>query len=231
MTGTFTTPALGSENAKLQISYDGYIYNIDYIYWDDLCLGQIIPVELTSFIAKGLGDEVVLNWITATETNNQGFEVERAVNTNSDNKDWKKIGFVSGYGTTTEMKLYTYTDTKLNSGKYVYRLKQIDFDGTVKYSQEVNAEVSVPLQYALEQNYPNPFNPNTTIKYSVANEGFVNIAVFNLLGEKVSTLVSENQKAGNYEVNFNASMLPSGVYFYSMEAGDFKSVRKMLLMK
>ncbi|OQA67859.1 MAG: hypothetical protein B6D44_16675 [Ignavibacteriales bacterium UTCHB2] len=231
VTGTFTTPALGSENAKLQISYDGYIYNIDYIYWDDLCLGQIIPVELTSFIAKGLGDEVVLNWITATETNNQGFEVERAVNTNSDNKDWKKIGFVSGYGTTTEMKLYTYTDTKLNSGKYVYRLKQIDFDGTVKYSQEVNAEVSVPLQYALEQNYPNPFNPNTTIKYSVANEGFVNIAVFNLLGEKVSTLVSENQKAGNYEVNFNASMLPSGVYFYSMEAGDFKSVRKMLLMK
>jgi hypothetical protein len=188
---------------------------------------DIIPVELTSFTASSDGNSVILLWNTATELNNNGFEVQRK----SLNSDWSNIGFVDGFGTTTDPKFYSFTDNNVKVSSYSYRLKQIDFDGTVKYSQEVNAEVSVPLQYALEQNYPNPFNPNTTIEYSVANEGFVNIAVFNLLGEKVSTLISKNQKAGNYEVNFNASMLPSGVYFYSMEAGDFKSVRKMLLMK
>jgi hypothetical protein len=110
-------------------------------------------------------------------------------------------------------------------------LKQVDFDGSFEYSKVEVVNISAPLLYTLSQNYPNPFNPSTTIKYSIANDEFVNVAVFNLLGEKVTTLVNSNMKAGNYEVRFDASHLSSGIYFYSIEAGDFKAVKKLMLMK
>lgn len=188
---------------------------------------DIVPVELTSFAANVAGNSVNLNWNTATELNNNGFEVERK----SANSQYSKIGFVAGFGTTTEPKTYSFTDNNVAAGNYTYRLKQVDFDGSYQYSNEVNVDVTGPAQYTLEQNYPNPFNPSTLIKYSIAKDGFVNVSVFNLLGEKVATLVNNNVKAGSYEINFNASHLSSGVYFYSIEAGDFKAVRKMMLMK
>ena len=188
---------------------------------------DIVPVELTSFSANVSGNSVNLNWNTATELNNSGFEIERK----TENGSYVKVGFVNGNGTTTEPRSYSYTDTKLAMGNYTYRLKQVDYDGTYSYSNEVNADVVAPDRYSLEQNYPNPFNPSTTIKYGVAKDGMVNVAVFNLLGEKVATLVNTNQKAGSYELKFDASSLSSGVYFYSIEAGDFKAVRKMMLMK
>jgi photosystem II stability/assembly factor-like uncharacterized protein len=193
---------------------------------DSVEVTTIVPVELTSFSAVVNEKEIILNWATASELNNQGFEIEKQ------SDSWEKIGFVPGYGTTTEPKSYTFIDDNISSGTNTYRLKQIDYDGTFSYSKEISVEVDLtPTEYTLEQNYPNPFNPNTVIKYSLAQDGFVNIAVFNLLGEKVATLVNTTQRAGNYEVNFNASSFSSGIYFYSMEAGDFKSVRKMLLMK
>ena len=188
---------------------------------------DIIPVELTSFTANVSGNSVYLNWHTATELNNSGFEVERK----STNSNYVKIGFVAGFGTTTEPKIYSFTENDLAVGNYSYRLKQVDFNGSFEYSNEINLEVSVPAQYSLEQNYPNPFNPSTLIKYSVAKDGFVNVSIFNLLGEKVATLVNGNVKAGSYNINFNASSLASGVYFYSIEAGNFKAVKKMMLMK
>jgi hypothetical protein len=188
---------------------------------------DIIPVELTSFTANVSGNNVNLNWNTATELNNSGFEVQRK----SANSEWSNIGFVAGFGTTTQPKAYTFTDSKIASGNFAYRLKQVDFDGSYEYSNEINVDVTGPAQYSLDQNYPNPFNPSTLIKYSVAQDGFVNVSIFNLLGQKVATLVSSNMKAGSYEINFNASQLSSGVYFYSIEAGDFKAVRKMMLMK
>ncbi|MBE0538725.1 MAG: T9SS type A sorting domain-containing protein [Ignavibacterium sp.] len=188
---------------------------------------DIVPVELTSFAANVAGNSVNLNWNTATELNNNGFEVERK----SANSQYSKIGFVAGFGTTTEPKAYSFTDNNVAVGNYSYRLKQVDFDGSSEYSNEINVDVTGPAQYSLEQNYPNPFNPSTLIKYSIAKDGFVNVSIFNLLGEKVATLVNNNVKAGSYEINFNASHLSSGVYFYSIEAGDFKAVRKMLLMK
>jgi hypothetical protein len=188
---------------------------------------DIIPVELTSFTANVSGNNVNLNWNTATELNNSGFEVQRK----SVNSEWSNIGFVAGFGTTTQPKVYTFTDSKIASGNFTYRLKQVDFDGSYEYSNEINVDVTGPAQYSLDQNYPNPFNPSTLIKYSVAQDGFVNVSIFNLLGQKVATLVNSNMKAGSYEINFNASQLSSGVYFYSIEAGDFKAVRKMLLMK
>ena len=174
-----------------------------------------------------MDQNVVLNWSTATETNNSGFNIERRLN----NKSWETISFVSGAGTTTETKVYSYSDNGLNVGNYTYRLKQIDFNGTSEYSPEVNVDVNAPLTFALEQNYPNPFNPSTVIKYSVAKDGFVNVSIFNLLGQKVATLVNENIKAGSYDVNFNASALSSGIYLYSIEASDFRAMKKMMLMK
>jgi hypothetical protein len=188
---------------------------------------DIVPVELTSFLANASENNVILNWNTATELNNSGFEVERK----TAKSEYERVGFVSGHGTTTEANSYSFVDTKLSMGKYTYRLKQLDYDGTYAYSGEVTVEVVAPDRYTLEQNYPNPFNPSTTIKYAVAKDGMVNVAIFNLLGEKVATLVNTNQKAGSYELKFDASSLSSGVYFYSIEAGDFKAVRKMMLMK
>ena len=188
---------------------------------------DIVPVELTSFTANVSGNSVNLNWKTATELNNSGFEIQRK----SNNDQFEKVGHVAGSGTTTEPKAYTYTDNSLVVGNYTYRLKQVDFNGAFEYSNEINVDISGPVQYSLEQNYPNPFNPSTVIKYSVAKDGFVNVSIFNILGQKVANLVNENVKAGSYDVSFNASSLSSGVYFYSIEAGDFKAVRKMMLMK
>jgi hypothetical protein len=188
---------------------------------------DIIPVELTAFTANVSGNSVNLNWSTATELNNSGFEIQRK----SVNNQFEKVGYVAGFGTTSEPKAYSFTQNDLAVGKYTFRLKQVDFDGSFEYSNEINVDVNAPAQYSLDQNYPNPFNPSTLIKYSVAQDGFVNVSIFNLLGEKVATLVNSNMKAGSYELNFNASQLSSGVYFYSIEAGDFKAVRKMMLMK
>jgi Secretion system C-terminal sorting domain len=170
---------------------------------------------------------VELKWFTATETNNQGFQVERMNSVGT----FEQIGYVAGFGTTTESKSYSYTDSKLESGNYTYRLKQIDFDGSFSYSEEVNVSVELPNVYSLEQNYPNPFNPSTTIKYSIAEDGLVKLAIYNLLGEEVTTIVNSTQKAGKYEVTFNAENLATGVYLYRLNVGNFNSTKKMVLMR
>jgi photosystem II stability/assembly factor-like uncharacterized protein len=218
-----------------------------------------VPVELISFTGRTVDDDVVLEWRTATETNNKGFEVERSnppLNPSSSLLDptesndlpggemwiWEDIGFVKGNGTTTEMHSYSYTDKNLSPGKYVYRLKQIDFDGSYEYSKEAEVNVTAPLVFLLEQNYPNPFNPVTTIKYSIPRStssplpgggrgGLVTLKVYNTLGEEVATLVNEHQSAGRYEVKFNGSNLPSGVYIYRLSSGRYSSAKKLLLLK
>ena len=213
------------DNTSYYITFDGWNEtNPPYL---EIIYEYLIPVELTSFTASVSENSVHLKWNTATELNNNGFEIQRKLS----NNEWSDVGFVAGFGTTTESKTYSFTDDKVSAGNYTYRLKQVDFNGTFEYSNEINVDVKAPLTYNLEQNYPNPFNPSTLIKYSVAKDGFVNVSIFNLLGEKVATLVNTNMQAGSYEVNFNASSLSSGVYFYSIEAGDFKAVRKMMLMK
>ena len=149
----------------------------------------------------------------------------------SSNGDFEQVGFVAGYGTTTEPQLYSYIDRKLETGSYTYRLKQIDFDGSFEYSKEINVDVEIPLEYSLEQNYPNPFNPSTKISYSIPEDGFVKLAVYNLLGEEVATIVSAFQKADRYEVSFYASGLSSGVYVYKIESSNYTSSKKLVLMK
>ena len=225
--GNFTTPASGAQNTQVEITFNGYSFNNDNIYWDNLCLGYVVPVELSSFNAASNGADVELKWATATETNNQGFQVEKMNAAGT----FEQVGYVAGFGTTTEPKAYSFIDSKLESGSYTYRLKQIDFDGSYEYSDEVSVEVEIPIEYSLEQNYPNPFNPSTTIKYSIPEDGFVKLAVYNMLGEEVATIVNTTQKAGRYEVNFNASKLSSGVYVYRIEASNFTASKKLILMK
>jgi Secretion system C-terminal sorting domain len=190
---------------------------------------DIVPVELLSFTAENINGELVLKWQTATETNNMGFEILRFAQ--NDNDKWETIGYVPGFGTTTEPKSYSFADDNISSGIYTYRLKQIDFDGTFEYSQEIEVEVSSPTEFSLEQNYPNPFNPSTTIKFSLPEKTNLIISVYNLIGEKVEEVFSGELESGYHEVNFNASLLASGVYLYQLQAQDYISVKKMLLLK
>ncbi|HSW54045.1 MAG TPA: S8 family serine peptidase [Ignavibacteriaceae bacterium] len=193
---------------------------------------SMIPVELSSFSASANENSVTLNWSTATETNNSGFSIERK--TPLDER-WIEISFVPGFGTTTERMNYTFKDENLNMGNYSYRLKQIDFDGTIEYSIEVFAEVGAPQNFALMQNYPNPFNPSTTIEFSIPQTSNVKIEVYNIIGELVVSLINQSLDAGYHRFNFDASSLPSGTYVYQLKAsgqnGTFVDTKKMLLMK
>ena len=206
------------------------------------------PVELFSFNATLLGNVVKINWSTATETNNSGFEVERNTPLNPLSRGeaegrgvWEKIGFISGHGTTTEPKSYSFTDENVKTGNYKYRLKQIDFDGTFTYSNEIEVEVDfTPKEFMLYQNYPNPFNPNTIIKYEIPGQSalggrndnvLVTLKVYDVLGNEVVTLVNEEKQSGNYDIEFNGSGLASGVYLYRLTAGSFSTVKKLVLLK
>ncbi len=191
-----------------------------------LTFDSALPVELVSFSALVLENNVNLNWQTATEVNNYGFEIEK-----TKNNAWEKIGFVEGHGNSNSPKEYSFIDESTQNGKYSYRLKQIDFDGKFEYSSVVEVDFKSMNDFALEQNYPNPFNPTTMIKYSVPTKEFVSLKIYDILGNKVADLVNENKEAGNYEVSFDASNYPSGLYIYSITAGSFKQVRKMMLVK
>lgn len=186
-----------------------------------------VPVELISFNSSVSGNKVTLNWVTATELNNSGFEIEKSMLPG----EWNKIGFVAGSGTTTETRSYSYIDENLDPGTFYYRLKQIDYDGSYAYSDEIQVDIVTPFDFALEQNYPNPFNPSTTIKYSVPQNSQVNIKVYNLIGQEVKEIVNEEKSVGKYEINFDATGLSSGIYLVKMQAGTFTSTIKMTLLK
>ena len=191
-----------------------------------------LPVELTSFTASVSGSIVELNWQTATEINNSGFEIERR----NVNNDWQKIGFVEGAGNSNSPREYSFTDNVGKAGNFSYRLKQIDLDGSYKYSNEIEVTIENSMTFELKQNYPNPFNPTTTISYvhpSIAgsNAANVELIVYDALGRKVATLVNKEQTPGNYSVQFNAGNLPSGLYFYRLSYGNLELSRKMLLLK
>ena len=197
-------------------------------------LDNIVPVELTSFTAKANQGKVDLNWTTATELNNQGFEIERQI-AGLEN-EWMNIGFVSGHGTTSEVQHYSFVDENI-SGFLRYRLKQIDLDGTFTYSEIIDVEALDDLSFKLDQNYPNPFNPITKISYILPEESNVTLTVYNTLGEIVEVLVNEVQSANNYEAVWNAGTNPSGVYFYNIEISPidggsiFEESRKMILLR
>lgn len=195
--------------------------------------GTIIPVELTSFTANVNNNKVILNWSTATEINNQGFEIQRALLTNLADKSWETVGFVNGNGTTTEVSSYSFTDnlTLTHNHTLYYRLRQIDLDGKFEYSNEIEIEIVLPLKFELSQNYPNPFNPATIISYQLPVNSLVTLRVYNAIGQQVAELINEVKQAGVHKVEFNASNLPSGVYFYKLQSDGLVETKKMILLK
>ncbi len=193
--------------------------------------GQI-PVELSSFAAKVSGRNVELNWTTATETNNSGFEIQRKVQ----GGEFAAIGFVEGLGNSLSAQNYRFVDKNAEPGSYIYRLKQIDYDGSFEYSNEIEVDLSTPTEFALSQNYPNPFNPSTKIDFALATDSRVVLEVYDAVGQLVTTLVNKELTAGSHQVNFDASAFNSGLYIYKLTATgkngeNYSSVRKMMLMK
>jgi hypothetical protein len=188
----------------------------------------LVPVEFGTFTSEVNGNKVILNWNTLTEKNNLGFAVERKPK-NSDN--WEEIGFVKGYGTTSEPVYYSYSDIPSANGIYNYRLRQVDFDGTVSYSTLSVAEYINEISFGLSQNYPNPFNPSTIIEYIIPEDAFVDIKIYDLLGKEVKSVLSEEKSKGFYSIQINGSDLSSGIYFYKLKAGNFVETKKMVLMR
>ena len=213
------------------VTRDGwYLDDIGVIYY------TLIPVELNSFTANAGDGTVTLNWQTATETNNKGFEIQRASSTSAKrNSEFQTLGFIEGNGTTTKSVQYNFTDNSPLQGKSIYRLKQIDFNGTFRIYGPVEVNFNGVTDYSISQNYPNPFNPSTTIKYAIPQSGNVEIKIYNLLGAEVATLVNEYKEAGKYSVEFSTDNLKtnigSGVYFYNIKAGSFVKTKKMILLR
>jgi hypothetical protein len=198
---------------------------------------NVVPVELLSFCAEVIDSKVELSWVTATEKNNKGFEVESKVHSpQSAINKWERVGFVNGKGTSSQTNQYSFVDKNLTAGKFSYRLKQIDFDGTFKYYylSEI-IEVTTPGKFELFQNYPNPFNPSTRISWQSPVSSHQTFKIYDALGNEVATLINEFKEAGSYEVVLQSPVgshqLASGVYYYQLRVGSFVETKKMIYLR
>lgn len=200
------------------------------LYVIDFLLDNTVPVELTSFSGFQEGDQIILKWETASETNNKGF----AIQLSGDEKNWHNIGFINGKGTTTERNSSNFSYRPAKDGLAFYRLAQYDFDGKVNYSATVRVdylEGSTAEGFRLAQNYPNPFNPSTNIEFVTFSESVVKLEIYDVLGSKVGTLTDKIWPAGRHKIVFDASQLTGGVYFYEISVNGKTARRKMLLNK
>lgn len=191
---------------------------------------NVLPVELASFVSLTEKNNVLLKWRTTAELNNKGFEIERK---NIENSQWVNVGFVNGTGNSNSEKEYSLKDLKLNSGKYSYRLKQIDYNGNFNYFELKNeVEIGVPSKFSLSQNYPNPFNPSTKIDFEFVNDVRANLIVYDLTGREVMSIF-KNQffNAGYYTFNLEGLNLASGTYLYRLSSDKFTDIKKMVLIK
>lgn len=195
--------------------------------------GSPFPVEMTTFYANVVKYVVTLNWETATEVDNYGFEILRQ----AQDDGWSLLGFIEGHGNSNSPKEYIFIDDmsleteEVLIGTIHYRLKQIDTDGSFEYSEIITVELGIPGKFELKQNYPNPFNPTTKIVYAIPQDGHVSMKVYDILGKEVTTLVNENKKAGRYTINFDGSQFTSGIYITKITEGSFNGLIKMLLIK
>lgn len=188
-----------------------------------------LPVELSAFTAKILGRNVELNWTTATELNNSGFNIERKT---VGGNEWTTIGNVAGNGSANHPNDYSFLDRNVTSGSYDYRLKQIDYNGNYEYfSLTSEVTVGAPTKFELLQNYPNPFNPTTKIDFDLPESGVVTLKVYNSSGKEIATLVNGFRPSGFHSVTFDASGIATGVYYYKIEANGISKVMKMMLVK
>ena len=192
----------------------------------------VIPVELNNFTADVNDGKVLLSWETSTEINNQGFFIERRNVSSSHNEaDWIEVGFKEGHGNSTEIHQYWFEDDPLYDGTYHYRLKQMDFDGSVNYSNEIEVIVFTVKSFALFQNYPNPFNPTTTISFQLPTASYITLKIYDAIGTEIETIAEGNFAAGVHEVIFDASKLSSGIYLYRIFFGANQLTRKMMVVK
>ncbi len=237
MAGTYTLTFSAPDHFP-QTVQNVSVANLSSTELNILLVPDPIPVELISFTAVDAKGIVELNWQTAAELNNYGFEIHKRArskqNPISSRQDsegfWDVIGFVKGKGTSTEISGYTFVDEYVSAGKNYYRLKQIDFDGSYKIYNMIEVEV-LPVSFSLEQNYPNPFNPTTTITFYLPYETEVNLTVYDVLGNEISQLLGEVMNAGKHNIQFSSEGLASGIYFYRLFAGGNNFVRKMLVVK
>jgi hypothetical protein len=193
---------------------------------------SVMPVELSTFNSSVGGRDVKLQWITSSEKNNAGFEIQKSI-LESQNSEWNKIGYIQGNGTKNTPTNYSFTDAKLKTGKYNYRLKQIDNNGNFSYHTLNNTvEIGAPIKFNLSQNYPNPFNPKTKIDFQIPNDAKVTMKIYDITGREMITLLNnEYKKADYYTVDFNATNFASGTYFYRIIADKFIETKKMIVIK
>ncbi len=222
--------------AGADVCADSIIINGTYTGSGTICDGPL-PIEITTFTFMVNKNNVTLKWATAWEFNNSGFDIERlCINSHGINPlgsgQWQKIGFVSGNGTTNEPKEYSFDDKKLSSGTYKYRLKQTDYNGSHEYfDMQSDVVITTPNSFSISQNYPNPSNPKSKIDFEIPVKTIVKIKLYNLLGQEVLRLMDEDKDAGYYSIEFDGTKLASGVFFYVINAGEFKAVKKMILVK
>ncbi len=224
---TFESGSLIDILSGADICADIITINGAYSGGGTICTGAL-PVTLSSFTALSQKNNVILAWKTETEINNSGFEIQRK----NESGSWNKITFIQGNGTVNQPVDYTYTDKKLMPDKYFYRLKQIDYNGNFEYFElPLHVLISKPQTFSLGQSYPNPSNPKCNIDIQLPERTFVNISVYNLLGELVSTLINRETDAGIYTVGFDGTSIASGTYIYRITAGTYTEVKKMILVK
>jgi len=186
---------------------------------------EALPVSLLNLSATPKESSIILTWATAMEQDNAGFEVQRR----TDNGEWYKIGYVKGAGTSSSTRNYSYTDEKLASGRYYYRLRQIDMDGRFEFSPVVSAVIGGAENFSLDQNYPNPFRGETIIRYSLPQKASVKLTLYDMHGRLVRTLVNGSKEKGTHAVTINSSTLSSGLYYYKLESDKFTAVKKMTI--
>ena len=177
---------------------------------------------------------VLLKWTTASENNNSGFEILRTVQ--NDKGNWLKVGFVAGNKTKSTPSNYSFEDKDLNSGKYNYKLKQVDYNGNYTYYNLSSVvDIGIPAKYDISQNYPNPFNPVSKIDFSLPFDSKISIKLYDISGREVLTLANEQRPAGFYTVQINGVNLASGIYFYRLIAeGNGQKIimtKKAMLIK
>ncbi|GMU96512.1 T9SS type A sorting domain-containing protein [Ignavibacterium album] len=195
-------------------------------------LAAIIPVELGSLTAEVNGNNVLIKWITASETNNSGFELQKSKKSEVKSQKWNSVAFIKGRGTSTEINSYEFVDHNLEPGNYSYRLKQIDYDGNYTFSNIIDVEIFQPTEFRLEQNYPNPFNPGTIISWQSPIASWQTIKLYDIMGREIETIVDGYYEAGSHSALYIAnSTLPTGVYFYRLKAGNFSESKKMILIR
>jgi len=187
---------------------------------------SFVPVELSAFSVSLINGITTINWSTATELNNFGFEIQRSSNLS----DWDILSFVKGAGTTSERNSYNFSDPNPPAGKLFYRLRQIDLDGSYKFYGPQSVENINVNDFNLAQNYPNPFNPTTNIRFSLKHDSFIALDIYNPAGELVSTLISGNMEAGSHNIQFEAANMTSGIYIARLTSGEgIRSIKMMLL--